>query len=193
MHRWQDEESGGNERRSARARLVLGQGLVIAMIAGALVARSLLPNAEPRAQTIAVTAGQPTALPATSISARPTIQAPEEVVAVGRRFLTALARGDLSEAARDVAAVSAPTPFTRKLEGAAAAFQSTRARSFRVLFWQAGEPARLTFSFDYERSDIGEARSRVDLRLIQQDGRWVIVDFDLSAWLSDVGISRTSG
>lgn len=193
MHRWQDEDSGAGgrgQRRVGLLRVLLGQAVIVAAIGGALTARWLLPNAEPRAQTVATTAAQPTALPATSISARPNTQAPDDVAAVGRRFLTALARGDLTEAWRDVAASNVATLSSRKLEGAATAFQSTRARAFRILFWQAGDPARLTFSFDYERSDIGEGRSRVELRLVQQDGRWVVTDLDINAWMIDIGIGR---
>jgi hypothetical protein len=194
MHRWQDEDGGAGgrgQRRVGLLRAVLGQALIVAVIGGALAARSLLPNAEPRAQTVATTAGQPTALPATAISARPNPQAPDDVATVGRRFLTALSRGDLNEAWRDVAAGNVATLSSRKLEGAATAFQSTRARAFRILFWQAGDPARLTFSFDYERSDIGEGRSRVELRLVQQNGRWVVTDLDINAWMIDIGIGRT--
>ncbi|GIW08648.1 MAG: hypothetical protein KatS3mg060_3453 [Dehalococcoidia bacterium] len=200
MHRWQDEDGGQDgpaRRRVGLIRVLVGQALIVAVIGGALAARSLLPNAEPRAQTLASAGTQPTALPATSISARPNSQVPDEVATLGRRFLTALARGDLVEARRDVATGSVATLSARKLEGAATAFQSARARSFRVLFWQVAdsaiEPARLTLSFDYDRADTGESRSRVELRVVQQGGRWLVADLDINAWMIDMGIGRNPG
>ncbi|GIW09833.1 MAG: hypothetical protein KatS3mg061_0890 [Dehalococcoidia bacterium] len=193
MYRWQNEESGvaaPARRWRGLVRLVVGQALVLGLILAAIAARAWLPAATPSAAP--GVAGRPTALPATSISARSDAQVPEELATVGRRFLNALARGDLTEARRDLAPASLSTGGNRRLEGAAAALQSARARSFRILFWQPNErePARLTLAFDYDRADVGEARSRVVLSVVRQDDRWYVSDLDLSPWMTDLGISR---
>ncbi|MFN8534064.1 MAG: hypothetical protein U0556_11005 [Dehalococcoidia bacterium] len=198
MHRWQDEDSSDDAQKARRVswvRIVVGQAIIVAVIGGTLAARTLLPNAEPRAETVTASTVRPTAMPATSISARPDSQVPDDLTVLGRRFLTALSRGDLVEARRDVASGSSATLSIRKLESAASAFQTARARGFRVLFWQTGEgvvePAQLTVSFDYDRPDTGEGRSRVVLRVLVQNSRWFVADVDINPWMTDLGLSRT--
>jgi hypothetical protein len=196
MHRWQDEDGGDGSarRRFSLGRVIVGQAVIVAVIGGALIARVVLPMASPPT-TASQAPAQPTPLAATSISARPLSEVPEELSETGRRFLSSLARGDTANARRDIAASATTASLSEaRIGNASAALQSARARGFRVLFWQPSETGAtaITIAFDYDRPDTGEGRSRVTLRVAQQSGRWYIVDLDVGQWMTDLGLGGQS-
>lgn len=208
MHRWQvddEPESGrsdvrdGERERGSRGqraiRALLGQALIVVLVGGVVWFRF---NQTPSApvQQIATTgaassASQPA--PPASISARADVEVPADVSAVGDRFLQALARGDVSGAAADVAKDGKAPSLSSitLLNSTATPFQATRSRSFRVQFWQPAtstELARLVIGFDYDRPETSNGRSRVTLRMLQQNDRWYITDVDIAAWMQDLGL-----
>lgn len=195
MDGWHGEqEQPEREQRVARLRMIAGQALVVAIIAGTLGYRMLQPEpTRPAASATAVTGSQDgSARPALNVGTRVDVEVPSDVSNVGRRFLMALSRGDAGMAAGDVSTTTTRLDTQTKLNNAASPFQTAKTRNFRVQYWQPATEStdgRLVVGFDYDRPDGTAGRSRVTLQVVQQGDRWLVADIDIALWMSDLGVA----